>query len=369
MEHGRCWPVHKAASRHVLIVEGNPDGHRLYYASLLVKAASQSGDQVTVATTSKAVSSPEWSIHMGPLSDSATVTFLTGYSPEAVSGLANDLKIDHVVIPDGDSFAYELSKGKRWSGRGSVTALVMREKGQPSMIPGVAPLKTFMKGILLQLADLRPRVEIRVLKSATWRGFSMLPISRDPVTLTCKDTTQDSEELPLLDDDSFWFGVVGGIGYRKNLPLVAAAIGCLNRADVGLLVAGQIEAGVLERAMPYVDRIRDNGGRVKIIDRLLGESEFDQVIAELDCVVLAHSNDGPSGILGKAVAAGTRIVAAGASTLRSDCRHIGAGAEWARLREQHLSQALARATDKPRPEPSCLASSTEFTSGLLGAPS
>jgi glycosyltransferase involved in cell wall biosynthesis len=170
----------------------------------------------------------------------------------------------------------------------------------------------------------------------------------------------------VLLEGYFWFGVVGKIGQRKNLPIVAAAVAALDRANVALVVAGQIDEGILQEATPHLDRIREAGGRVEIIDRLLTESEMDQMIMELDCVVLAHSNDGPSGILGKAVAAGTRIVAAGASTLRADCRHIGAGAEWVTMTERLLSEALARAILKPRPQSSLLASPAEFTAGLLG---
>ncbi|GAP53569.1 hypothetical protein AHiyo6_01340 [Arthrobacter sp. Hiyo6] len=43
--------------RRILIVEGNPDGHRLYYASLLASAAEQAGEQVSIATRELAISS------------------------------------------------------------------------------------------------------------------------------------------------------------------------------------------------------------------------------------------------------------------------------------------------------------------------
>lgn len=355
----------ETSSRRILIVEGNPDGHRLYYASLLASAALKSGNRVTLATSDRAVSSSEWTVHMGAAVSGTALAMLDDYSLDAIGRLADELEMDHVVVPDGDSFAYELSKGKRWTARGTVSALVMREKGQPAIIPGLAPVKTLAKSVLLQVANLGPRVEIRVLKSALWNGHSFLPVSRDPVTLTAS-TARDRSEPPLLEEGNFWFGIVGRVGHRKNLPLVAAAIASLKRPDVGLVVAGLIDDGVLDLASPHIDRIRGTGGRVEIIDRLLTDSEVHQLIAELDCVVLAHSNDSPSGILGKAAASGTRIVAAGAPTLRADCRHIGRGAEWVRLREQQLTKALSRAIQKPRAAPNQLATPGEFTSGLLG---
>lgn len=351
------------ASRQILVIEGNPDGHRLFYVALLAAAATAAGDTVTVGTTREAASSLEWSVHMGTVSPLVKVLFLDDYSLGAISAVASSLKSDHVVIPDGDSFVYELSRGKRWSAPGTVSALIMREKGQYSAVPGLTKLMTLVKTALFLIASTHRRVEVRVLKSAPWRGFSLLPVSRDPVTMIRPDG-QDSRSL--VPEGGFWFGVVGSVGYRKNLPLVAAAIASLNRSDLGLIVAGQVDSRVLDLAEPYLQRIRHNGGSVEIVDRLLGESEMDQVIAEVDCVVLAHSNDGPSGILGKAAAAGTRIVAAGAATLRSDCRHIGPGAHWVALTEQALAVALALATTKPRPQPRLVASPEDFATNLLG---
>ncbi|MCO4253149.1 hypothetical protein [Pseudarthrobacter raffinosi] len=331
--------------------------------SLMAAVAEQAGNRVFIGTTDAALSSPEWTMHLGNVASSTEVAILDDFSVETIDRLSRELRVDHVVVPDGDAFAFELSRGKSWTTSATVTALVMREKGQPSKVPGVAYAKTLIKGALLQLANLRPRVELRILKSAAWNGFSLMPVSRDPVSLTF-DTHRPGSRL--LPTGCFWFGVVGSIGQRKNLPLVASSVAALNLPDVGLAVAGCIEDEVLHQAQPYLEQILRNGGRVEILNRLLADSEMDQVITELDCVVLAHSNEGPSGVLGKAVAAGTTVVAAGALTLRSDCRQIGSSAEWVRLSQVELTQAFVRATQKPHPEPEFLASPTDFASELLG---
>lgn len=344
-------------------MEGNADGHRLYYISLLVTVAIQAGKRVIIGTTEAAVTSPDWNVHLGRFGGTIETSILEEFSLKAIDRLARVRKVEHVVVPDGDAFAFALAKGQTWTALSTVTALVMREKGQPSNIPGVAFVKTVVKSILLQIANLRPNVQIRVLKSATWRGFSLLPVSRDPVSLTFQ---HDSSRRRLLPSTSYWFGVVGSIGHRKNLPLVAESIAAIDRPDVGLAVAGRIEQDALIQAKPHLEQILRNGGRVEILNRLLTDSEMDQIVAELDCVVLAHSNEGPSGILGKAVAAGTNIVAAGALTLRSDCQQIGAGAEWVRLKKDPLTQALVRAIKKPRPEPDALTSPIDFAAELLG---
>lgn len=352
--------------RRVLVVERNPDGHRLYYVSLLVSAAIEDGNEVFVATTERAVNSSEWRVHVGPLASGASVHQVTDFSLEAIGELSRDLEIDHVVVPDGDSCAYEIARMGRWPGHGTIAILVMREMGQPARVPGLAMVKTIAKRIALHRANRTSRVQIRVLKSSAWRGRSALPVSRDPVSLI-GDETVGEKPANVLPSGIFWFGVVGNVDPRKNLPMVASAIASLNVKDVGLVVAGQLRDSVLESAEGSFQRIRAMGGRVVVIDRLLEEAEFDQIITELDCVVLAHSNEGPSGILGKAMAAGTRIVAAGAATLRADCKNIGPGAEWTPLDERLLGASLGRAVRSPCPTPSTSASTREFTSGLLGA--
>lgn len=358
--------MEKDRLRRVLIVEGNADGHRLSYVALLASAATASGDYVIVATSKDALQSEEWSIHIGISDSVGEVRVLDESSLAAIGRLANELAVDHVVVPDGDAVAYELSKGRRWSGHGTISALVMRENGQPSGLPGSALAKTLVKRTLLQSANLRPRVQVRVLKSATWRGFSLLPVSRDPVNLSGLRQFDEPADPRMLPEGYFWFGVVGNVSPRKNLPLVAASLAALGRPGVALAIAGQIHEGTLQQAKSDLDRINNHKGHVVIINRLLSDSEMDRLIAELDCVVLAHSNEGPSGILGKAVASGTRIIAAGASTLRDDCRHIGVGAEWVKMKKHLLTKAFARAMLTPRPRRSQLASPDEFTSGLLG---
>jgi glycosyltransferase involved in cell wall biosynthesis len=362
---GRHRQLDDVRERRVLIVEGNPDGHRLAYVSLLAAAAKARGEKAIIATSNIALNSAEWGIHMGN-STGLEISIVDDFTLASLARQANDLAVDHVVIPDGDQFAYKLARGKKWAAQGTVTVLVMREKGQSLQLPFIASTITLLKRVLLLAANRRSRVQVRVLKSATWRGSSLLPVSRDPVSLEFSHEDARPENLPALVDSYFWFGVVGKVGQRKNLPLVASSLAALQRSDIALLVAGEVEPGILEQADYYFERIRELGGQVEIVDRLLSDEEIDRVIRDLDCVVLAHSNEGPSGILGKAVMAGTRIVTAGALSLRHDCNHIGIGAHWAKLKEEGITSALARAMKTSPPASNRVASPDEFTSSLLG---
>ena len=49
--------------------------------------------------------------------------------------------------------------------------------------------------------------------------------------------------------------------------------------------------------------------RVVIDDRHLDEVELDSYFKAVGGIILAHSNEGPSGIMGKAYMAGNRIIA------------------------------------------------------------
>lgn len=101
-------------------------------------------------------------------------------------------------------------------------------------------------------------------------------------------------------------------------------------------------------------------------DRQLSSAELDSFISIADCVVLAHSNESPSGILGKAAAAQRAILAAGASTLRRDVMQLGDGANWCPLDPVALADLmLGSLVNRPRPYPS-VASAREFSEFLLG---
>lgn len=78
-------------------------------------------------------------------------------------------------------------------------------------------------------------------------------------------------------------------------------------------------------------------------------------------MVVAHSNEGPSGILGKAACLGARVVAAGARNLERDVRVLGSAGCWVPLEVSELSRAFAHAMDSPRPASSIAASTEDFT--------
>jgi hypothetical protein len=191
-------------------------------------------------------------------------------------------------------------------------------------------------------------------------------VARDPVTLSGDDrSVADLSEAWSIGQDRYWFGILGAISLRKNLTVVADALSGINNAPLGLLIAGRCDPEALESAKEALQRLEASGAHVRIVDRILDEVELDSAVKLVDAVVLAHSNEGPSGLLGKAAAAGTRIVAAGAKSLRVDAAMIPSIASWSPLQLDSLSRAFEDALQRPRPSALKGLGPADFTGALL----
>lgn len=248
----------------------------------------------------------------------------------------------------------------------TVSALIMRDATGSSRIPGLQKSRTFFKHLCIKMADRRRNTSIYILRSAMWSGRSGFRFARDPITLSASraQSLATAKEWG-LDPSKYWFGVLGKISARKNLPLIIAALKSVNSSGVGLLVAGQCDAEVME-SMKSLTSTGLSSLEVVVVDRLLSEVELDSAVQFIDCLVAAHSNEGPSGLLGKAAAAGTRIVAAGAASLKSDCDVLDEdSASWCPLDLTSLSDEFAKARGKPRPGTPFAASAEQFAKVLL----
>ncbi|MDN4490647.1 hypothetical protein QQX13_07360 [Demequina sp. SYSU T00068] len=159
--------------------------------------------------------------------------------------------------------------------------------------------------------------------------------------------------------------VLGAISERKNIVLVAHAIASLPiAATVTLLIAGKFDDYARAQVGDIRNLAADSGFRLDVVDRVLEESELDAMIRASSCVVIAHSNNGPSGLFGKCLVAGTPIVAAGARSLRRDAREAGRSrATWTKLEASHIGDGIAIAIGRPRPTPGHV--SSDFTDTLL----
>jgi glycosyltransferase involved in cell wall biosynthesis len=166
------------------------------------------------------------------------------------------------------------------------------------------------------------------------------------------------------DGSRYWLGVFGAITPRKNLHLIIESI--IEQTDIGLLMAGSIDPQVSKTIAPLLAQFTSNGGKVYQISGPLTDAEFDSAIAAVDCVVAAHSNEGPSSVVLKAVAAGRRLVLAGAKSLQKDAAHLRGQATWSDLDVKALRRAIRQAQTLP-PPPTVEHSAEEFVKSLTQA--
>lgn len=335
----------------VLIVEPNMTGHRPYYVRLLAEEALRLGCEVIIATSPLQLDSDYSQMHLGRLLGQARSIVIPEWSVEKVAALTEDVGASLTIVPDGDRFAMKLALKGRWNGRGRLSILIMREEAQPARWPLVPEVKSMMRRILFRRSNSFSDVRPVVLKSAFWSGVSEFAIARDPVTLLSSPVYEErlTQEWKLTED-RFWFAILGAISSRKNVDFVARALSRSKPDRVGLLVAGAWDGEMGDKAASALKDLAASGARVVTVNRKLTDEELDGAVTTVDCVVLAHSNEGPSGLLGKAAAAGTRVVAAGAESLREDLNRMPGLGEWCALDENLLARALERALSLPRPK-------------------
>jgi glycosyltransferase involved in cell wall biosynthesis len=353
-------------SLHTLIVEKNVTGHRLYYVRLLAESAARKGRRVTVALPDSARQSQDISVHLDDLDPRVEVIYVGAADLTSGAELSHRVEADLTVIPDADRLAIRIGMTRRWSGRGQLSLLVMREVAQPSTFRGAQMSKTLARRLLFLSASSLRTVRLSILKPSGWEGRSYFRTANDPVTLSASaDDAASTARAWGVDDDRYWFAVLGAIAPRKNPGLVARALCAAGTRPTGLLIAGAIDPEARAEIEREAGRLERAGVRLILIDRLLSDVELDAAVRLVDCVVLAHSNEGPSGLFGKAAAAGTRIVAAGASSLKRDAARAGDAATWSELDESSLADALRQAISSGRPAARGSIDAERFVTALL----
>lgn len=355
-------------TRRTLIVEVDGRGHRFYYVRVLAELALRRGDQVTVLTGDAEHTDAHLAAHLGGLLD--RVDLIRSHAPTwaTVEDTARRLDAAVTVVPEADGFLVDLLRRRGWRARGTLSLLVMRAQ----IAGGAHPVRRFLastvKRLSMHAAVRFPGVRLHVLRSGLWSGRSPWPAACDPVGFTA--SPRDVAELRAqwsLDPDRHWFGIVGSITPNKHADVVARALAAIDSPGTcGLLVAGVVADPVRQQLADLAPSLAEAGVAVRVVDRLLGDTELDAAIAAIDTLVLAYAHLGPSGTFAKALAAGTRVVAAGSPVLRDDCAGVPGSAEWVPLTTGDLTAAMTRARSLAAPAPLVIATEDAFAAALLG---
>ncbi len=362
-----------------VIVEPDPNGHRFQAVANVTAVASETGE-VLLLTSTGASTSEEFAVYLAGARLTVEEVFDQIYPPtaqmaRAVAEKARVLDVSTAVVMDADQSL------KRWF------YVARREfKGLGRRKPRVVFMLTRYPA-KLKLTDrvgwkLRiPKATLAVAAMATGTlhhvaGFAgrddmakgwIVKRTRDPEICTAhsRDRAAIRTELGLPLDRRI-VGIFGLLSERKNAPLVLDALKAARLDDVDLLLAGSIQPEVHAwlNGLPGADR-----DRVIVQDGFLTNELMDKLVAAVDACPIALTNNGPSGIMGKASAAGVPVVTAG-SEVRARELVATDGGEVAEMTPASIGAAIRRVferdPDAPRRNTVPPATAEEFSRNLLG---
>ncbi|HEY9564741.1 MAG TPA: glycosyltransferase, partial [Nocardioides sp.] len=166
-----------------------------------------------------------------------------------------------------------------------------------------------------------------------------------------------------LDADLPLVGIFGVVGERKNAPMILAAMQHAG-IDAKLVLAGKVAPEVQEwlDGLAVADR-----ERIIVRHGFLPDDVLDEMVAAVDVVPLALTNNGPSGIMGKALAAEVPVVTAGSEVRAREIRATGGGVA-CELTVEALGQAMREVLEDTSPRISSVppATADAFAETLLG---
>lgn len=342
----------------------NAAGHRLKYVQYLITHIHSESNEIILLTTSDAIQSRNFEVHLSSLRHCFREYIVDSLDAAKIPLYAHALNTDLMVNPDGDSMVWKELWRRGWKGPGKLSVLVMRPTGQ-SKRNTFRIIATLAKKALMVLTNMHRDTNVFELKSSLWDHRTDLRGVPDPITFDPDQVSLRAVLAPdVLDPARQWIGVVGALTPRKNIELILNSIARVEHREIGVLLAGQVDPPIKPKLDAGVTQLRKKQIPVIMLDELLTDGQFDAAINSLHCVVLAHSNEGPSGIMGKAVEAGTYVVAAGAQSLRVDCGRIQ-NARWSSLNEAQIAKSIEIGLQTSRGTPKRLHTDTVFACRLL----
>lgn len=363
-----------------ILVEPMPSGHRPQAVANVARVAARTSD-VLVLTSRGASADDGWQEYLSDLDLPrpliteevfGEVVPATRAIARAVADACRRHEVDRVVLMDGDQAL------KQWF-YAVPLAFGLRRRPRIHFMLTRYPAK-------LRLTDwvgwrLRgPKALLAVLAMLTWSlhrvsGFAgrddlttgwIVKRTRDPEICGAhsRDRAALREALGLPADRRL-VGIFGGVSERKFPQLVWEALGT-HGIDADLVLAGGLSEGI--RAWVATGPATAHG-RVIAVDRFLSNAELDQMVAAADVVALAMTNNGPSGIMGKALAAGVPVVTAGSEVRAREVRATDGG-DVAELTADSFGAAVARVLARdplaPRRNTVPPATADEFAETILG---
>jgi glycosyltransferase involved in cell wall biosynthesis len=317
-----------------VIVEPDHGGHRFQAAANVARFAGRT-DEVLLLTSAGAAQTEEFRTYLADVELKVDDRFDGIYPPtramaRAVAEICRTNAVSRVVVMDADQSL------KRWwyvaaaafrglPRRPRVVFMLTRYPAKLTLTDRVGWKLRVSKGTLA-LAAMATRTLHRVAGFAGRDDMSrgwLVKRARDPAICSAHSRNRDAIRADLgLPADRKLVGICGVIYERKNAPLILDAILASGADDADLLLAGMIKPEVAEwlAALPEA-----RANRIIVRDGFLPNDVLDQLVAASDVVAIALTNNGPSGIMGKALAADVPVISAGSAVRARELKATGGG--------------------------------------------
>lgn len=323
-----------------LLVDPSSDGHHLQSVSWLVRHLQARGP-VVLLTRRGASEDPAYAEYVGDDVASGRLVVgevFDGSSPSTADLVHEvvqrcraeaDVPVRTVVHLDGDQalkrWWYAAPRAlRRLPVRPRVVFMLTRYPARVPLLDRTGWRLRVSKALLVVAGRVTGALQ-RVVgykgRGDTQRGWVVTRVN-DPEFCTAHARDRDRwRTLHDLPRDEALVGVFGLISERRNAPMVLEALEA-GGIDARLVVAGAFSPEV--RA--WVDGL-DPVRRARLVarDTYLDNDTLDQLVAAVDVIPVPLTNNGPSGIMGKAEAAGVAVVTAGSSVRAREVEAVGGG--------------------------------------------
>lgn len=359
-----------------ILVEPNPGGHRSQAVANVAAIASRTSP-VLILTSHGGMQDPAYREYLGHLDHPAREVF-DGVLPPTreivreVAAVCRTEEVDSVLVMDADQalkrWWFEVPRAFGLRRRPRFKFLLTRYPAKLRLTDRVGWKLRVPKATLAIVAMLTGslhRVSGFAGRDDMSRGW-IVKRARDPEICTAhsRDRAKLRAELDLPADRRI-VGIFGGVSERKHPQLVWESLQA-HGIEADLLLAGGLSPGVAD----WVASTEPTAlGRVIVRDGFLPNVVLDQLVAASDVAALVMTNNGPSGIMGKALAAGVPVVTAGSEVRAREARARDGG-EVADIELESLARAFGRAFERQvgvtRAGALPPATAEEFAAVLLG---
>jgi hypothetical protein len=360
-----------------LIIEPDHGGHRFQYVRHVVELAGRSGEVVLV-TSRGAQQRPEFDNYLAGADVKVIERFDAIYPPtaemaQAIADVHRAQGVSAALVMDADQSL------KRWwlvaarafrglPSRPRVIFLLTRYPATLTLTDRLGWSHRVAKGTLALLAMLTGTLRRIVTLAGRDDTSSGLFVKRVRDPAICGANSRDREAIRTalgLPHDRRLVGIYGAISDRKNVPMVTAAV-LGSGADADLVLAGGVQDDVAEWLVAQPAATRE---RIIVRDEFLSNDDLDRFVAASDVVMIAQNNNGPSGIMGKALAAEVPVLSAGSKVRARELRVTGGGLD-VPLTVEGITSGIRRLLDAApgtaRPRTAPPATPDMFAAGLLG---